>query len=117
MTVDDFASEHVDLVGTVKKWDLEASLSLCAGLLMCPGMHAYTYTLEILIHAICINSAGSVRPDRTNIAQILDGLFEFLMERDELPRDVFVVNVMTEAGNRRFLTGTWKRLNSGSNTQ
>jgi len=108
MTVDDFAAEHAELVGTVEKWDLEASLSLCAGLLMCPRMHAYTYTLEILIHAICVNSKGSIRPDRTNIAQVLDGLFEFLMASDELPRDVFVVNVMTEAGNRRFLTGTWE---------
>ena len=108
MTFDDFAAEHADLVSTIQKWDLEASMSLCAGLLLCPKMHAYTYALEILIHAICVNSTGSIRTNRSDIAQILNSLFEFLVESDELPRDVFVVNVMTEAGNRRFLTGTWE---------
>src|ERR1700722_7368502 len=108
MTFDDFAAEHVDLVSTIKKWDLEASMSLCAGLLLCPKMHAYTYALEILIHAICVNSTGSIRTNRSDIAQILNSLSEFLVESDELPRAVLLFNAMTEVGNRRFLTGTWE---------
>jgi hypothetical protein len=108
MTVDDFAANHVDLIASIRNWDLEASLSLCAGLMLCPKMHAYTYGLEILIHSICVHAVGSVHPGTAEVAQILEDLFEFLVESDELPRDVFVVNVMTEAGNRRFLTGTWE---------
>ena len=108
MTVDDFAAERADLVATISKWNLEASLSLCGGLLLCPRMHAYTYPIEILIHAICVHSTGSVRPSRSELVQILNSLFQFLVDSDELPRDVFVVNVMTESGNRRFLTGTWE---------
>ena len=108
MTVDDFAKEHPDLVATIRRWDLAEGLSLCAALLLCPGMHAYTYAFEILIHSICVHSDGSVRPEPAEVAQILNNLFEFLVASDELPRDVFVVNVMTEAGNRRFLTGTWE---------
>jgi hypothetical protein len=108
MTVDDFVTEHLDLVATIRDWDLVESVTLCAAFLLCPKMHAYTYTLEILIHAICVHSNGSVRPAPADVAQILNNLFDFLVASDELPRDVFVVNVMTEAGNRRFLTGTWE---------
>jgi len=53
MTVDDFAAECADLVPTIGKWNLEASLSLCAGLLLCPRMHAYTYAIEILSSNLC----------------------------------------------------------------
>jgi hypothetical protein len=108
MMVDDFAAERADLVATISTWNLEASLSLCGGLLLCPRMHAYTYSIEILIHVICVHSTGSVRPSGSDLVQILNSLFQFLVDSDELPRDVFVVNVMTESGNRRFLTGTWE---------
>ncbi|HYW41131.1 MAG TPA: hypothetical protein VE957_23710 [Terriglobales bacterium] len=93
---------------TIRGWDLESSVSLCAGLLLCPVMHAYTFALEILIHTICVHANGAVRPDATDVAGILESLFAFIDEGEELPRDVFVVNVMTERGNRRILTGTWE---------
>ncbi|PYV72052.1 MAG: hypothetical protein DMG97_14420 [Acidobacteria bacterium] len=108
MTVDDFAAKHRDLVATIHAWDLDSSVSLCAGLLLCPVMHAYTIALEVLIHTIGVHSNGTVCPDVTNIVEMLNGLRSFIDESDELPRDVFVVNVMTEDGNRRFLTGTWE---------
>ncbi len=40
MTIDDFAAEHVDLIASIRNWDCEASLSLCARLLLCPQIHA-----------------------------------------------------------------------------
>ena len=58
MMVDDFAAERADLVATICTWNLEASLSLCGGLLLCPTMHAYTYSIEILIHVVCVHSTG-----------------------------------------------------------
>jgi hypothetical protein len=108
MTVNDFAVDQPDLVTTIRGWDLESSVSLCAGLLLCPMMHAYTFALEILIHTICVHANGIVRPAARDVSRILESLFSFIDQGEELPRDVFVVNVMTERGNRRILTGTWE---------
>ena len=108
MTVDDFARSSPAVIERVVSWDFESSLSLCAALLLCPVMHGYTFGLEILIHVICAHSTGNARPSAAEIAMVLGTLAPLLDEADEFPRDVFVVNVMTEAGNRRFLTGTWE---------
>ena len=108
MTVDEFCRAHSAIVGRVANWDFESSLGLCAGLLLCPVMHGYTFGLEILIHVICVHSTGRVLPAAQEIAELLNSLSPFLQETDEFPRDLFVVNVMTEEGNRRFLTGTWE---------
>jgi hypothetical protein len=108
MTVDDFATQQPEIVATIRGWDLESGISLCAGLLLCPAMHAYTFGLEILICTICVHSSGTVRPEGADVAEILQSLLSFIDEGEELPRDVFVVNVMTAGGNRRLLTGTWE---------
>src|SRR6185369_9695777 len=106
MTTEDFANRHPDLILEIRSWELGQAASLCAGLLLCPSMHAHTFSLEILLHAICVYAVGHSTVTPAHLAAILEVLQPAVAEEGELPRDVFVVNVVTSRGNRRFLSGT-----------
>lgn len=108
MTIDEVEVAHPDLIATVRSWDLQSSLIFCSALLLCPELHVYTFAIEVLIHSVCVHAAGQIQPSRIDVREAIGKIHSFLEPSEETPRDVFVVNVMTGQGNRRFLTGTWE---------
>jgi hypothetical protein len=108
MTTEDLVAQHPELLQTVKDWAPYESIALCAGMLLCPSMHAYTFGLELLTHLIAVFSEGKTVPDPKTLEALLKSLQPQVVESEELPYDVFVVNVLTERGNKRLLTGTWQ---------
>ncbi|HZP21970.1 MAG TPA: hypothetical protein VFB04_00910 [Terriglobales bacterium] len=108
MTTREFFSDKVEIVNRLDNLDRASTVKNFAALLTFPAMHGWTFALELLIHASCAYSSGTAIVTREEIRDMLLSVSTALADSGELPRDLFVVNVMTGRGNRKLLTGTWE---------
>lgn len=86
------------------------SAALISGLLTLPSLQANTLRLEMLIHLIMSYSIGKKEPMVQHIQLWLNtelGATSFVYLEDPV-EDVFISNVITDAGNIRIFEGIWE---------
>ena len=96
------------LKNRLKKYDLESTLTLLAGLLTIPALQANTIRLEAAVHLAAASCKGNRRPGRAEIQRWLNTELARIRHREDPAEDVFVGNVITPEGNRRIFQGTWE---------
>ncbi len=92
----------------LKKYDIESTLALLAGLLTIPALQANTIRLEAAVHLAAASCKGNRRAGRAEIQRWLNTELARIRHREDPAEDVFVGNVITPEGNRRVLQGVWE---------
>ena len=84
--------------------------SLISGLLTLPVLQANTLRLEMLIHLIMSYSLGKKEPMAQHIQLWLNKELgaTFFVHLEDPVEDVFISNVITDAGNIRIFEGIWE---------
>lgn len=98
------------LAARLVKFDKAATLSMLAGLLTDPQLHANAVRLETLIHLVALRADGRLKPTAGQLREWLNDILgrDDVGHQEDPPEDVFVANVVSGAGNSLLFEGIWE---------
>ena len=112
------AAESPALVNEIRQWSRTYAVSIIAGLLTDPRLHANDIRLEWLLRLVIAKAHGKRKPTRQQLSKVLNThLVEARVERLEDPiEDVFCDHVNTAEGSYRIILGRWEAAASYTQT-
>ena len=112
------AAESPALVNAIRQWSRTYAVSIIAGLLTDPRLHANDIRLEWLLRLVIAKAHGKRKPTRQQLSKVLNThLVEARVERLEDPiEDVFCDHVNTAEGSYRIILGRWEAAASYTQT-
>ncbi len=112
------AATAPELLSEIAQWSRNYAVTIIAGLLTEPRLHANAIRLEWLLRLVIAKSHGKRKPTRDQLSKVLNThLVEARVERLEDPiEDFFCDHVNTAEGSFRIILGRWEAAASYTQT-
>lgn len=105
----------VALQNKLRAYDRNATATAVAALLTVPTLQANCYRLEVLQQLALANCKGTVIPKASDIVGWINSDLAEVAYMEDPPEDVFVMEVVSQAGGFKVLGGLWEIPDSGTN--